>query len=684
MKKEERRVLRAQTTGLLRVVRASELRARGVHPSHHADRIAESAALDALHGERGQVLVIGLVVCVALFMISISVANVGIMVAEKIQLQDAVDAAAYSAATVEARYMNLSAYLNRAMIANYDSMAFDTAIWAVVDADDHFFAALVSLLYQIDAALILFPFTTAFGVDLDQFIDLLRNGVHHPLHLFNSELNKIFPQDDDSQDLNQYLELYNTDIISMYHGLLFAAMQASRHDVAQEVAKRIDPNAVTTSVLGLGAEAVSADELAKAVDYIIRDPDSRSSPFDTMSDRFNKMMGTAPNPDDHPLYLAATTEASLDKFTAGRTRDGEKDFLRNLNLGNILPLGALETALDFECEIENTALQIATFGLESLDCDADISLVLGAEMREGQENKANETHVPFIARQRYREVNFFGLDFEVTGTDGLLGSAFKAIFDGLFGARGHTSGEEHNDVKNVANTTIPNAFGAGARFIESWQSNGFQTCALGIPIPTCGLNSMNILEASTMIPVPLFPPIRVDDHWDGSTEDVEPVCSAELIPPGECIPDVIEYVTKDKEAGVPKYDWKVDVDNTGFPLYHYPTDNADVRPAGSSGGGNDQKRILTGPSVAVLGTKEQDKIHGMRGLGIGNEYAMSALARAQVYYLRNPNRPDESPSMFNPHWVPRLAPLDGGDSPAMLQRGLPYVAGGGIGIQPTH
>src|SRR5262249_45453084 len=140
-------------------------------------------------GEEGQVLVIGLFVCVALFMASMTVANVGMMVAEKIKLQDTVDAAAYSAAVAEARYMNLSAYINRAMIANYDMMAFDTGLWAVIDADDHGMAVIVSFLYQVDAVLILFPFTTAFGVDLDSVIDLLQDVVHHPLHTLNSKFN---------------------------------------------------------------------------------------------------------------------------------------------------------------------------------------------------------------------------------------------------------------------------------------------------------------------------------------------------------------------------------------------------------------------------------------------------------------------------------------------------------------
>ena len=73
------------------------------------------------------------------------------MVSEKIHLQDTVDASAYSAAVVEARFMNLTAYINRAMVANYNSMAFNTALWATVASHDHGSALMTSIVYQIAA-----------------------------------------------------------------------------------------------------------------------------------------------------------------------------------------------------------------------------------------------------------------------------------------------------------------------------------------------------------------------------------------------------------------------------------------------------------------------------------------------------------------------------------------------------
>lgn len=622
--------------------------------------------------ERGQVLVIGLFVCVGLMLLAVTVANIGMMVAEKIKLQDTVDAAAYSSAVAEARYMNLSAYINRAMIANYNNMAFNTALWALTDSYDHGMAVIVALLYQIDAILIAFPITTALGIDLDTFIDLMRDFVHHPLHTLNHFVDDLFAQDDDAQDLNQYLELFNIDLWTVYHGLLYAAVQSTRYEIQQKVAAKMDPEVLTTTVLGLGAETLNYDELAKAADYVIRDPNARGGLFGSFNDAFDKMHGEAENTDDHPLLLAATTEASLDKFAAGRTRDGDPDLLRQFNLGNIIPgVDAIETVVDVACEI-------ATLGFG--DCDSDITLTIGAAMRDGKENMASETHVPFIARQRMREVNFFGLDFNISGFPG------AGFLDSLLGSKGHTSGEKNNDIGNVANTTfgLDNTDIDLERAVQTVIDQGF--CSIGSPIPTCGLNSMNIIEASLMIAPPLLPPLVVDDHWDGSFRDIEPVYSYELVPPGPGIAEVVEYVaevaSEGTEDGVPKYDWQVDIDNVGFPLYTYP-DVGERRPDGSSGGGGDLNKF-SGPSVAVIGVKKATDVNGLRGLNMGNTYNLSAMARAQVYYLRNPKRPEERPSMFNPHWVARLAPIDSEDTPEFLSEGLPFLSSFGLGVKPTH
>lgn len=55
---------------------------------------------------------------VAAVLVGLSLVNTGILASEKMQLQNAADATAYSVSTVEARDLNFSAYTNRSMIAN--------------------------------------------------------------------------------------------------------------------------------------------------------------------------------------------------------------------------------------------------------------------------------------------------------------------------------------------------------------------------------------------------------------------------------------------------------------------------------------------------------------------------------------------------------------------------------------
>ena len=76
----------------------------------------------------GQVLVLFLAVAAVLVMIIGSVYNVGIVIGEKMNLQNMADAGAYSQAVWEARSYNYFAYTNRAMIAHFCTISFATAI----------------------------------------------------------------------------------------------------------------------------------------------------------------------------------------------------------------------------------------------------------------------------------------------------------------------------------------------------------------------------------------------------------------------------------------------------------------------------------------------------------------------------------------------------------------------------
>jgi hypothetical protein len=72
--------------------------------------------------EEGQTLVLAAIFGVLLMMCVLGTVNLGRMVYDKVQLQSAADAAAYSQAAVEARVMNYTAYTNRAMVVHYASI----------------------------------------------------------------------------------------------------------------------------------------------------------------------------------------------------------------------------------------------------------------------------------------------------------------------------------------------------------------------------------------------------------------------------------------------------------------------------------------------------------------------------------------------------------------------------------
>ncbi len=73
--------------------------------------------------QRGQAIVLILLLTVVAVLAGLSLVNIGIITSEKMQLQNAADATAFSISTLEARDLNFSAYTNRAMVANEVAIA---------------------------------------------------------------------------------------------------------------------------------------------------------------------------------------------------------------------------------------------------------------------------------------------------------------------------------------------------------------------------------------------------------------------------------------------------------------------------------------------------------------------------------------------------------------------------------
>lgn len=83
---------------------------------------APSGVLRPRRRQAGQAILLILLLTVVGVLIGLSLVNTGIQTSEKMQLQNAADAVAYSVSTIEARDLNFTAYTNRAMIANEVAM----------------------------------------------------------------------------------------------------------------------------------------------------------------------------------------------------------------------------------------------------------------------------------------------------------------------------------------------------------------------------------------------------------------------------------------------------------------------------------------------------------------------------------------------------------------------------------
>ena len=82
------------------------------------------------HDEDGQILVFTALAGLVLVMMVVTIFNTGMVIGEKIKVQNTADAAAYSQAVWEARVLNFLAYTNRAIISHMVTIAFCTAVFS--------------------------------------------------------------------------------------------------------------------------------------------------------------------------------------------------------------------------------------------------------------------------------------------------------------------------------------------------------------------------------------------------------------------------------------------------------------------------------------------------------------------------------------------------------------------------
>jgi hypothetical protein len=125
------------------------------------------AALHRLkQDEEGQALVLGAIFGLILALCVLTTVGLGRAVYDKVQLQTAADAAAYSQAAVEARVLNFTAYTNRAMVVHYASIMAASAYLTWI----HFLWAGIQPLLQ---ALLVVPVVGEIAAAIEEVVQFL-------------------------------------------------------------------------------------------------------------------------------------------------------------------------------------------------------------------------------------------------------------------------------------------------------------------------------------------------------------------------------------------------------------------------------------------------------------------------------------------------------------------------------
>jgi hypothetical protein len=265
-------------------------------------------------------------------MIVLSVFNVGQIVSEKMLVQNAADNAAYSAAVWEARYMNLTAYTSRAMVANYDTMATILAVWSMIDALDGF-------LWLAKEVVTFIPYI---GPTLRQAVDAL----HKPVGQFNDvySSNVVGGNSESNGRFEFILEKIN-GFLSLSEVILYVATQFGRTSVIQSTAWSTDKNIEYNTI----AEILNALSLDNRVKW----------------DKTDKDDG-----------LRLTTERSLNDFSNGESL---RDALENALPGPVRQFIPFELDLFF-CDI---GIQVGPEGFNGPPFNHVSGRATGEEQMEG-------------------------------------------------------------------------------------------------------------------------------------------------------------------------------------------------------------------------------------------------------------------------------------------------------------
>jgi hypothetical protein len=182
-------------------------------------------------GERGQAILLALVALVVLAIGMYTTYSLSRAVYEKIQLQNAADATAYSLATLEARTFNFIAFANRAQVANYVQMMEAQSLLSNATYAEAMTARLAEGLYSAGWALIAFG-----GQSLIDAGQGLGNFVTGGLRPLVDTMDEWTPR---------YIQLQTTqnEVLYLVSITLAVATALQLADGAQAIVKANDPDA---------------------------------------------------------------------------------------------------------------------------------------------------------------------------------------------------------------------------------------------------------------------------------------------------------------------------------------------------------------------------------------------------------------------------------------------------------
>ncbi len=553
-------------------------------------------------GQEGQILLMYMIFLLPMTFMVFSVYNIGMLTTEKMKVQNAADNAAYSAAVWEARYMNLSAYVNRTMIANYDALATLDALWSFADATEGFmfFASFVT------------QFIPYIGPEISEAL----RAIHDVVNPINDALARAVGSNAQGENFGfgQYVEKYNK-VLSLSQEGLYMLTQLGRQKVIKSIAWGVNRD-------------IQYDNFAEILNALSLD--SRRKWHATDGDD-----GTASGDDG----LRLSTERSLNEFAVGGSiRDG---------LQNILPV---PTSISlFICDFGLTQLGPGGFDGPRFD-----RVNGGAESCPDPQGRDCKEKI--AQKERIYEHDSFGVTIDLCVTDIDIahhsddqynkvillhitdyehtGSNYEESHYNNFGDNGISCSPVALG-GNIPNLNLGNGSDAMQDCQDKRQTNQacdaqraqIQSQNQGKPpeqqqaLPDCFVDENTVLNGT---------PTACDDVKDGvkdAIKDFKDQLNTALGTPCGTM-----YNFSDDEH----------LDQVKVGTYVEDKDVADGQ-------------RLEGPTVFVYFRKKLAFLPLIQGLALTTPNDVEAYSFGKVYYKQRPGNPNkEKESLFNPFWEARL------------------------------